>query len=188
MKVRRSRAVHRAKVTVDGKNLTSHVGTALLTELADRSGLTKAMSMAPGDDGISWHTHHPGVVLTHLAIAIVDRADCLSDMAAHCEQAELFGPVASTPTAWRAVEATTASELRQIPKAVAAARAKVWAASPPGESLVLDFDATLVRSYSEKQDAAPNYKHGLDSILSGCGAIRQANPCCHAAPGERRVE
>jgi hypothetical protein len=32
------------KVTIDGKNLVSHAGTALLTELADRSGLTGAMS------------------------------------------------------------------------------------------------------------------------------------------------
>jgi len=69
--------------------------------------------------------------------------------------------VASIATAWRAVEATTAAELRAIPDAVAAARAKVWAAAPPGESLVFDFDATLQTSYSEKQDAAPTYKKGF---------------------------
>jgi hypothetical protein len=34
----------------------------------------------------------------------------------------------------------------------------VWAAAPPGDSLVFDFDATLVNSYSEKQDATPTYK------------------------------
>ena len=59
------------------------------------------------------------------------------------------------------MEATTAFELRAIPEAIAAARAKVWAAAPPGESLVLDFDATLVNSYSEKQDATPTYKKGF---------------------------
>jgi hypothetical protein len=69
----------------------------------------------------------------------------------------LFGPVASIATAWRAVEATTASELRAIPEAIAAARANVWAACPLGDSLVLDFDATLVNSHSEKQDATPTY-------------------------------
>jgi hypothetical protein len=42
----------------------------LLWELADRTGLTRAMSVAMGDCGISWNTHEPGVVLTHLAIAI----------------------------------------------------------------------------------------------------------------------
>jgi hypothetical protein len=161
LKVQDSRATRSMKVTIDGKNLVSHAGTALLTELADRSGLTGAMSEAMSECGINWHTHDPGVVLTHLAVAIADGAGCLADLATLREQSELFGPVASIATAWRAVEATTAFELRSIPDAVAAARATVWAASPPGESLVFDFDATLVNSYSEKQDATPTYKKGF---------------------------
>ena len=64
MKVHRSRSVRRAKVIPDGKNLVSHAGAALLAELADRTGLTEAMSVAMSDCGISWHTHDPGVVLT----------------------------------------------------------------------------------------------------------------------------
>jgi len=145
------------RVTTDGKNLVSHAGTALLSELADRSGLTEAMSAAMAGWRINWHTHDPGVVLTHLAVAIADGADCLSDLAALREQSELFGPVASIATAWRAVEATTASELRSIPEAIAGARAVVWAAASPGDSLVFGFDATLVNSYSEKEDATPAY-------------------------------
>ena len=66
------------RVTTDGKNLVSHAGTALLSELADRSGLTEAMSQAMSGCGINWHTHDPGVVLTHLAVAIADGADCLN--------------------------------------------------------------------------------------------------------------
>ena len=161
MKVHDSRATQSMRVTTDGKNLVSHAGTALLSELADRSGLTEAMSLAMSECGINWHTHDPGVVLTHLAVAIADGADCLADMASLRQQAELFGPVASIATAWRAIEATTAFELSAIPGAIAAARAEVWAAAPPGESLVLDFDATLVNSYSEKQDATPTYKKGF---------------------------
>jgi Transposase DDE domain group 1 len=161
LKVNDSRATQSMRVTTDGKNLVSHVGTALLSELADRSGLTEAMSSAMAACGINWHTHDPGVVLTHVAVAIADGADCLADMAALREQAELFGPVASIATGWRAVEATTSFELRSIPEAITAARAKVWAAAPPGDSLVLDFDATLVNAYSEKQDATPTYKKGF---------------------------
>ena len=161
MKVHNSRATQSMRVTTNGKNLVSHAGTALLSELADRSGLTEAMSEAMAGCGINWHTHDPGVVLTHLAVAIADGADCLADMASLREQAELFGPVASIATAWRAIEATTATELSAIPEAIAAARAKVWAAAPPGESLVWDFDATLVDAYSEKQDATPTYKKGF---------------------------
>jgi hypothetical protein len=161
LKVHDSRATRSMRVTVDGKNLVSHAGAALLSELADRSGLTEAMSVAMAECGINWHTHNPGVVLTHLAVAIADGADCLADMASLREQSELFGPVASIATAWRAVQATTASELRAIPDAIAAARAVVWKASPPGDSLVLDFDATLVNAYAEKQDATPTYKKGF---------------------------
>ncbi|MGD0880769.1 MAG: hypothetical protein ABSB09_04260 [Acidimicrobiales bacterium] len=67
-----SRATQSMRVTTDGKNLVSHAGTALLSELADRSGLTEAMSTAMSACGINWHTHDPGIVLTHLAVAIAD--------------------------------------------------------------------------------------------------------------------
>jgi hypothetical protein len=160
LKVHRSRSVRRVKVRADGKNLVSHAGAGLLAELADRTGLTKAMSVAMADCGINWHTHDPGVVLTHLAVAIADGADCLADLAGLREQDELFGPVASVPTAWRAVQAATSVELRSIPAAVAAARAEVWAAAPPGDALIIDFDATLVTAHSDKQDAAATYKRG----------------------------
>jgi hypothetical protein len=146
-------------VTTDGRNLVSHAGTALLSELADRTGLTRAMSGAMADCGISWHTHDPGVVLTHLAVSIADGADCLTDFEALREQPELFGDVASVSTAWRAVKATASLELRRIPKAVAVAREIVWTKAPPGD-ITIDFDATLLNVHSEKQDARPTYKKG----------------------------
>ena len=162
MKVHRNRSVRRPLVTVDGENLVSHAGTGLLAEMADRSGLTHALSVAMGECGISWHTHDPGVVLAHLAVAIADGADCLSDLAVLREQDDLFGPVASQATAWRTIEAVTSVELRGINQAVAAARAKVWAAADINlEALTIDFDATLVTSHSDKQDAAPTYKRGF---------------------------
>jgi hypothetical protein len=54
------------------------------------------------------------------------------------------------------VKATASLELREIPKAVAGAREIVWAAAPPGD-IMIDFDATLVTAFSEKQDARPTY-------------------------------
>jgi hypothetical protein len=161
LKVHRSRSVRRAKVIPDAKNLVSHAGAALLAELADRSGLTEAMSGAMEDCGISWHTHDPGVVLTHLAVAIADGADCLADIAALKEQEDLFGPVASVATAWRAVHATAVFELRAIPLALAAARERVWEAKPPVGPMIWDFDSTLVNVSSEKEDAAATYKRGF---------------------------
>jgi hypothetical protein len=38
------------------------------------------------------------------AVLLADGGDCLSDLAALRDQPQLFGPVASTPTAWRVVE------------------------------------------------------------------------------------
>jgi hypothetical protein len=169
--------------------LVSHAGAALLAELADRSGLTEAMSGAMEDCGISWHTHDPGVVLTHLAIAIADGADCLADIAALKEQEDLFGPVASVATAWRAVHATAVFELRAIPLAVAQARAHVWAAEPPVGPMIWDFDSTLLNVHSEKEDAAATYKRGFgfnplavwcDNTKEPLGAMLRPG---NAAPG-----
>ena len=159
LKVHRSRSVRRVEITTDGRNLVSHAGTAMLSELADRSGLTRLLSEAMAGCGISWHTHDPGVVLTHLAVAIADGADCLCDIDTLRKNSELFGEVASVTTTWRAVKATTAPELRAIALAVARTRKVVWSAAPPGD-ITIDFDATLLDVHSEKQDAAPTYKHG----------------------------
>ena len=83
-------------------------------------------------------------------------------MAVLREQTELFVPVASRPTAWRVVQAVASVEQRAIVRAVAKARAKVWAAARLDlHEVTLDFDATLIDSYSEKQDAAPTYKRGF---------------------------
>ena len=43
-------------------------------------------------------------MLRDLAVMLADGGDCLSDLAVLRDQPELFGPVASTPTAWRVVE------------------------------------------------------------------------------------
>ena len=67
-------------------------------------------------------------MLTHLAAAVADGDDCLSKLAVLRNQEPLFGPVASHPTAWRAVEAVAAVELAGIDPARAMARERVWAA------------------------------------------------------------
>jgi hypothetical protein len=53
LKVHRTQSVRHPKVTTDGEGVTSHAGTVLLAEMADRSGLTRALSVAMGDCGIS---------------------------------------------------------------------------------------------------------------------------------------
>ena len=49
MKVHRTQSVRHVKVTTDGEGVVSHAGTALLAEMADRSGLTEGLSVAMGE-------------------------------------------------------------------------------------------------------------------------------------------
>jgi hypothetical protein len=112
-------------------------------------------------------------VLRDLAVMLADGGDCLSDLAALRDQPELFGPVASTPTAWRVVErlAQDPDGLARLRAARAHARARAWAAGahPNVELLIVDADATLVLARSDaKQGAAGSYKHtfGFHPLLA----------------------
>jgi hypothetical protein len=143
------------EVTTDGVGVVGHAGAALLQELADRVGLTAVLGWR---DPQGRRRHPDGVVLGDLAVLLADGGDCLSDLAALRDQPELFGPVASTPTAWRVVE-----RLAQDPDGLArlrAARARAWAAGgdPDVELLIVDADATLVLAHSDaKEGAAGTY-------------------------------
>jgi Transposase DDE domain group 1 len=91
-------------------------------------------------------------------------ATALSDLAVLRHQPELFGPVASTPTAWRVVERTASDPdgLARLRAARAHARGRAWAAGgdPDVGLLVVDADATLVLAHSDhKEGAAGTYKH-----------------------------
>jgi hypothetical protein len=61
---------HRLAVRADGKNLIGHAGVVLLRKVADRVGLTAALSAAlPKDTGPGWRDR--GMALVPLACAIV---------------------------------------------------------------------------------------------------------------------
>ena len=83
----------------------SHTGLALLRQLSDRTGLTSGLSAAlPSTLG----RHDRGRVFSDLACAIADRGRVISDFRVMGDQRKLFGPVASAPTAWRAMKETAA--------------------------------------------------------------------------------
>ena len=115
------------EVATDGTGVVGRAGAALLVELADRLGLTSAL----GWRGPGGRRRHPeAAVLQDLAVMLADGGDCLSDLAALRNQPELFGPVASTPTAWRVVDRIGADPdgLARVRAARAHARARAWAA------------------------------------------------------------
>lgn len=76
----------------------SHAGVLLLRELADRTGLTKALAeaMAPTKERRS--AHDPGAVLVDLAVAIADGGECVSYLDVIRGQEALFGVVPSETT------------------------------------------------------------------------------------------
>jgi len=115
------------EVTTDGTGVVGHAGAALLRGLADRLGLTTALDWR----GPQGRRRYPdAAVLRDLAVLLADGGDCLSDLAVLRDQPALFGPVASTPTAWRVVEraASDPDGLARLRAARAHARSRAWAA------------------------------------------------------------
>jgi hypothetical protein len=105
--------------------------------------------------------HSPGRVLTDLAVAISDGARSISDLAGLRDRPGLFGPVASTATAWRVLDRVGEVELGWLREGRAHARAQAWAAGAAPDlsaPVVLDIDATIVTAHSEKVDATPTWK------------------------------
>src|SRR5437899_3814968 len=151
----------RLSVTGDGKNVASHVGSRLVCDLADALGLTDGLSAAMAPTKQRCRGHDRGRVLVDLAVMLADGGEAISDLAVLRDQPSLFGEVASVATAWRTLEAVEENTLARIASARAAARKRAWAAGADPGFYVIDFDGTLVTAHSDKEGAAPNYKHGF---------------------------
>jgi Transposase DDE domain group 1 len=174
------------RVTADGTGVVSHVGAALLRMLADRAGLTAALSGALARRGW-WPVHDRGRVLADLAVMIADGGEAICDIDVLRHQGEVFGPVASAATCWRALDEIGPAQLRRIGKARAKVRARVWAlmrdvpaARAAGRDIgsgvvVLDVDSTIVIAHSDKDGAAATYKHtfGFHPILVTCDNTKE---------------
>jgi hypothetical protein len=152
-----TRLVRSRSVSGDGEDLVSRGGLVWLAEASDLTGLTAGLTSAMA--GMPHRRHDPGRTLAQMIVALADGATAVSDLAVLRDQPALFGPVASDPTVWRTFDAAGPAEFRGLASARAAARARAWAAGsgPEGDLLVIDIDATIVRTRADKQDAAPTY-------------------------------
>ena len=159
--MKRNRRRPRLKVTTGGKGVVSRAGARLVADIADAVGLTDALSVAMAPTKHRRRGHDRGEVLVDLAVMIADGGEAISDLAVLRDQPALFGAVASNPTAWRTLEAIDADTLERITTARAQARAAAWAAGADPGFYVIDIDATLIDSHSDKQGAAPTYKRGF---------------------------
>ena len=109
------------EVTADGEGIVSHAGLVLLRGLADKTGLTAGLSRALASTRVL--VHDRGRVAADLACAIAGGARAISDFRVMGDQRELFGLVASVPTAWRTLEEIAAGGTRMGKKLTAAVSA-----------------------------------------------------------------
>lgn len=169
--MKRNRSIRRLKVSADGEGVVSHAGVGMLRELAQDSGLVGALNAALADTYRGPWRHGPGRVLTDLAVAIADGAEAVTGIEVLGDRQDVFGPVASMPTAWRALDRVDAEHLPAVRAARAAAREKAWAAGAGpdlSQELAIDFDATITIAHSEKENAAATWKRtfGFHPLLA----------------------
>ena len=159
MQVMRNGRPVTVEVTSDGAGLVSHAGTALLGQVADKLGLTNALSLRLAGIKQRRRGHDPGRVIRAW---LSDGGECVADLAAQRDQDALFGPVASGSTAFRMIDrvASTPGLLDAVRSAHARARARFWKLHGAPERLTIDVDATLITAHSEKENAAGNDKGG----------------------------
>jgi Transposase DDE domain group 1 len=170
----------------DGRGVVGHAGARLLADLADATGLTAAFGDALAPLRVRQSGHDPGRVAVDLAVMLADGGEAIADLAVLRNQADLFGPVASDPTAWRLLSDLDGTALARLRSARAQAREVAWAqaaetrsglpdstaAGVPVPGIVLDLDASIVICHSEKESATRTWKktfgyHPLFCFLDG---------------------
>ena len=161
------------KYRSESSGSVSGAGTLLLTETARALRLVEALEVELGGFMRPNAVHPPGKAVCDLAVMLAAGGDCPADVAMLRARPHLFGRVASDPTMSRIVGDLAGDPATAIAGIAAArAQAKVAAGLLPGGALplvdghvVVDIDATLVASHSEKELAAPNYKRGACQVF-----------------------
>ncbi|MCA1680689.1 MAG: IS1380 family transposase [Actinobacteria bacterium] len=199
MKVQRDGRSFTVEVRADGEGLVSHAGSALLCQVADKSGLTRALSRGLSGVRERRSSHDPGCVVRDLCVMLADGGEALTDLGAIREQAPLFGEVASDSTAYRLIEriASEAELLEGLRAARAKAREHAWELGVAPQRVTIDLDATLVQSHSEKEGAAGNFKGGFgfhpllayfdESSEAAAGMLRPGNAGANTAADQIAV-
>jgi hypothetical protein len=206
--VKREGLVDKLDVRADGIGQVAHAGSVLLAGVADRVGLTRALSAAMAGTRQRRSAHDPGVVLRDLLVMLADGGTCLADLGGLRDQPDLWGNVASDSTAFRVLDQVDERCLERLRAGVAVARARAWklGARPErslarwhnrSERTVIDIDATLTSASSPKEQAAGNFKggyghHPLLCFLDGtgeapAGILRPGNAGSNTAADHKQV-
>ena len=157
--------------SADGVGVVAHAGAVAVRLLADRVGLTAALSVALSRRSFV-PVHDRGRVLVDVATMLAAGGEAIADIDTLRHQDQILGSVASAPTVWRALDELTPARLRRVEQARAATRRRVWARLPggrppaatvagqrlPDDLVVLDVDATIVVAHSQKENARATFK------------------------------
>ncbi|WP_026533336.1 IS1380 family transposase, partial [Arthrobacter sp. H41] len=159
-------------VATTEQSLVSHAGLNVVTSLIDALGFRGLCEDRLGQFVPSGAWHRPGTILGSLAVMLAGGGEHVSDLDILRTGANVFGKVASNATISRFFERTVTSPevfsygfstlTREL-------RTRVWASagdrSPAVKAtaldpLIIDLDATLVTSHSDKEQAVGTYKGG----------------------------
>lgn len=175
MRVKRSRPGRRFIVSGDGRGVVSRAGTELVAEVGELLGLDGAVNEATSETRRG-AAHRPGQVLFDLAVLLADGGTRLRHLQVLAGQPELFGRVASVPTATRTLKAladdgTVEATVDGLDTARGVMRQRAWQAGAlpvpvaavrdgvDAGPLCVDIDPTLVVAHSDDKDgAAKTYK------------------------------
>jgi hypothetical protein len=156
----------------------SHADGALLAQIADKSGLTQALSVRLARLKQRDAGHDPGRVVRDLAVMLADGGDCLADLGAVRDQDALFGAVASDSTAFRVIPGRVDAGAFGRARRRARPSAREQSGRRPGrpERVTIEVDGTLVTSHSEKEGAAGTYKggDGFHPLMAYCDETGEA--------------
>ena len=154
------------------QQLVSHAGLGVLGSFVNAIGLQELCERSLGQFTPTLAVHRPGKIVGSLALMLAAGGEHVSDLDMLRTNPGLFGLVASNATVSRFF-ARTITESEAFAHGAAtlglALRSRAWHAAgerSPARSanarnpLIIDLDATLVTSHSDKEQAVGTYKGG----------------------------
>ena len=138
-----------------GDQVVAHVGLHALGCFADRLGLGDSLSRAIPVTGERRPVHDRGKVVVQAALMLAGGGESCLDIEHLRAQEDLFGPVPSDSTLWRAFHELTPSTLEAMAESTAGVRAGIWtrsSATVGTDPVILDIDASLVEIHSEGKE------------------------------------
>lgn len=161
MSVNGNAPVRRVEVTGRGAHVTNQSGTQLLGRIAEQLGIAAGLSRVMAGAVTRSSGYDRGRLLTQVAMTLAAGGRCLADLKTLRNQPDLFGVVASDPTAWRGMHQVDDDTLAAMVAVRQHAIRRLLEFSDV-DGIVLDVDATLVDVDSEdKQHARATFKGGF---------------------------